>query len=129
MFIRTTRSAAVVAVLLLASAGAASAQTVTTPKQHFGFNIGDDYHLATYDQFLAYWQKLDKESTRVQVIEIGRTEEGRPHLAAIVTAGGLLFYAHRWADWTGLALLTAALVIHFGHFGHLGRRTNSDTHV
>jgi hypothetical protein len=86
MFIRTTRSAAVVAALLLASAGAAAAQTVTTPKQHFGFNIGDDYHLATYDQLLAYWQKLDKESTRVQVVEIGKTEEGRPHLAAIVTA-------------------------------------------
>jgi hypothetical protein len=72
--------------VLLASAGAAAAQTVTTPKQQFGFNIGDDYHLATYDQLLAYWQKLDKESSRVQVVEIGRTEEGRPHVAAIVTA-------------------------------------------
>ena len=46
--------------------------------------------------------------------------------AMLVTAGGLLFYAHRWADWTGLALLAAALVIHFGHFGP---RTNSDAHV
>ena len=33
-----------------------------------------------------YWQKIDKESTRMQVIEIGKTEEGRPHLAAIITA-------------------------------------------
>ena len=67
-------------------AASASAQTITSPKQHFGFNIGDDYHLATYDQFQAYWQKIDKESPRMQVIEIGKTEEGRPHLAAIITA-------------------------------------------
>src|SRR5215208_3491891 len=70
----------------LSIAASAAAQTVTTPKQHFGFNIGDDYNLATYDQFIAYWQKIDKESPRMQVIEIGKTEEGQPHLAAIVTA-------------------------------------------
>jgi hypothetical protein len=73
-------------VLTLAVASAAAAQAISTPKQHFGFNLGDDYQLATYDQFQAYWQKLDKESTRLQVVEIGKTEEGRPHLAAIVTA-------------------------------------------
>ena len=71
---------------VLAAAAGAGAQTITSPRQHFGFNIGDDYQLATYDQFLAYWQKIDKESPRMQVVEIGKTEEGRPHLAAIVTA-------------------------------------------
>jgi hypothetical protein len=81
----TTRYAAVVGAVLLTAASAA-AQTVTPPKQHFGFNIGDDYQLATYDQLTAYWQKLDKESNRMQVVEIGKTEEGRPHLAAIITA-------------------------------------------
>src|SRR5262249_15209065 len=29
---------------------------------------------------------LDKESSRMQVIEIGKTEEGRPQLAAIISA-------------------------------------------
>ena len=72
--------------LVLAAAATAGAQTITSPKQHFGFNIGDDYQLATYDQFQAYWQKIDKESARMQVVEIGKTEEGRPHLAAIITA-------------------------------------------
>src|SRR5919106_2656013 len=85
MIHRRFRSGALLAAALLLSANA-TAQTVTSPKQHFGFNIGDDYQLATYDQFQAYWQKLDKESTRMQVVEIGKTEEGRPHLAAIVTA-------------------------------------------
>jgi hypothetical protein len=81
----TRRCAAVLGVLLLVSA-AVTAQTITTPKQHFGFNIGDDYQLATYTQFVAYWQKLDKESDRMKVVEIGKTAEGRPHLMAIITS-------------------------------------------
>jgi hypothetical protein len=79
----------VIALLLAAASGPAAqskAPALTSPKQFFGFNIGDDYQLATYDQFIEYWHRLDKESNRMQVIEIGKTEEGRPHLAAIITA-------------------------------------------
>ena len=71
---------------LLACAAPAVAQTITTPKQHFGFNIGDDYQLANYTQFTEYWQKLDKESDRMKVVEIGKTAEGRPQLMAIITS-------------------------------------------
>jgi hypothetical protein len=84
MHLRITRSTLMIG-LLLASA-AAPAQTITAPKQAFGFNIGDDYQLATYTQLVDYWTRLDKQSDRIKVVEIGRTEEGRPHLAAIVTA-------------------------------------------
>ena len=80
-----SRALAAVLVLLIITA-AASAQTLTTPKQHFGFDIGDDYQLATYTQFVAYWQKLDKESERMKVVEIGRTAEDRPQLMAIITS-------------------------------------------
>ena len=87
---RHFRTLAVAAALATIAVSVPSAQTkapaITTPKQFFGFNIGDDYQLATYDQFVEYWQKIDKESNRMQVIEIGKTEEGRPHLAAIITA-------------------------------------------
>src|SRR4051812_1269221 len=90
MFVRPLRAAALTLALTAAAVSLPAAQskpvTITTPKQHFGFNIGDDYQLATYDQFMAYWKKIDQESNRMQVIEIGKTEEGRPHLAAIVTA-------------------------------------------
>ncbi len=88
MLTGTKRSRRVFAasLLLLATAAAAAAQTVTTPKQHFGFNIGDDYQLATYTQFVDYWQKLDKESDRMKVVEIGKTAEGRPQLMAIITS-------------------------------------------
>ncbi|HSL21760.1 MAG TPA: M14 metallopeptidase family protein, partial [Vicinamibacterales bacterium] len=73
--------------LALAIAGAsASAQSVTSPKQQFGHEIGADYQLPSYQQLVAYWQKLDRESDRMKVVEIGRTAEGRPQLMAIITS-------------------------------------------
>ena len=90
MPVRCFRAPALAAALVVIAVSGPAAQTrapaVTTPKQHFGFNIGDDYNLATYAQFSDYWQKIDKESDRMQVVEIGKTEEGRPHLAAVITA-------------------------------------------
>ena len=37
-------------------------------------------------QVCAYWRKLDAQSDRMVVQEIGKTSEGRPHLMAIVTS-------------------------------------------
>ena len=73
--------------LLLAVVAAPVAQTqVTTPREQFGANFGDDYFLANYKQIAAYWRKLDRESDRMVVQEIGKTAEGRPQLMAIVTS-------------------------------------------
>ncbi|MEO7084601.1 MAG: M14 family metallopeptidase [Gemmatimonadaceae bacterium] len=71
---------------LLVAAASASAQHVTTPKEFFGHNIGDDYYLPNYDQFAAYWHKIDAESDRMQSVDMGKTSEGRMQLAAIITA-------------------------------------------
>jgi hypothetical protein len=71
----------------LVCAATAGAQTrITTPTEEFGFNFGDDYSLANYKQISAYWRKLDRESDRMAVQEIGTTAEGRSHLMAIVTS-------------------------------------------
>lgn len=59
---------------------------ITSPKEFFGFNIGDDYKLATYTQFVDYWHKIDQESDRMQVEEIGKSAEGRPQLMAVITS-------------------------------------------
>src|SRR5215207_9643147 len=59
---------------------------IPSPKEHFGFAIGDDYHLATYTQAEAYFKKLAAESERVRLVEMGKTEEGRVHWMVIVTA-------------------------------------------
>ena len=83
---RMTLVMVVLLVALVAAAPGAQAPRVTSPKEEFGFNFGDDYQLATYTQLTAYWQKLDRESDRMVLQEIGRTSEGRPHLMAIVTS-------------------------------------------
>jgi hypothetical protein len=71
---------------LAAPRAAAQAPAVTPPKQHLGFNIGDDYCLANYKQLASYWLKLAGQSDRLKVVSIGTTEEGREQLMAIVTA-------------------------------------------
>jgi len=81
---RTWHAAALLPLVFAASTAGAQGH-ITTPKEFFGHNIGDDYFLPNYDQFMAYWKKIDAESDRMQVVEIGKTSEGRPHLAAIVT--------------------------------------------
>jgi hypothetical protein len=86
MKMRSLRNRLALCGFLVVAAAVAQAQTITAPKQQFGFNIGDDYQLATYTQFVEYWQKLDKESDRLKVVEIGKTAEDRPQLMAIVTS-------------------------------------------
>ncbi len=61
---------------------------VTSPKEQFGHEIGADYTLPNYQQLMAYWRKLDGESNRMIVQEIGKSAEGRPQLMAIITAPG-----------------------------------------
>jgi len=82
------RSAAVLAAALVLSTPYAllSQGSITTPRQEFGANFGDDYFLANYAQISRYWQKLARESSRIVVREMGKTAEGRPHLMAIVTS-------------------------------------------
>jgi len=64
----------------------ASAAAVTSPKQQFGHDVGDDYFLVNYTQYVDYLKKMDAQSDRMQVVEIGKTEEGRPELMAIITS-------------------------------------------
>jgi hypothetical protein len=68
------------------AAPVATARAITTPKEAFGFQIGDDYCLANYQQLKAYWEQLERQSDRIKLVTIGTTEEGRPQLAALVTA-------------------------------------------
>ncbi|GAB4044003.1 M14 family metallopeptidase [Spirosoma jeollabukense] len=72
--------------LLAVSLSTAFAQTLPSPKEHFGFTIGDDYQLATYTQTEAYFRKLAAGSDRVKLVDIGMTEEGRHQLMLIVSS-------------------------------------------
>ena len=58
---------------------------VPSPKSHFGFNIGDNYHLATFTQTEGYLKKVAAASNRVKLQSIGLTEEGRNQYMVIVS--------------------------------------------
>ncbi|MGH7675789.1 MAG: M14 family metallopeptidase, partial [Gemmatimonadales bacterium] len=63
-----------------------TAQRLATPREALGFDIGDDYRLATYTQLQAYWAALADASPRMTLDTIGTTAEGRPQLMAILTS-------------------------------------------
>ncbi len=65
---------------------AQSVKNITTPKEALGFNIGDDYHMASYTQLEAYWTKLAGESNRMKLVDIGPTAEGRKQYMAIISS-------------------------------------------
>ena len=71
---------------LTAAALFAQAPKITTPKQALGFNIGDDYHMASYSQLESYWKKLASESDRMKLVDIGFTAEGRHHWMAVISS-------------------------------------------
>ena len=81
--LRVGLAAFVVAATLQAQA---TSQKLTSPGAQFGHEIGADYVLPDYTQFVAYWQTLARESDRMTLDTIGVTAEGRPQLMAIITS-------------------------------------------
>jgi hypothetical protein len=75
-----------VAPLLIAQQSTAVRANITTPKQAFGFNVGDDYQLANYVQLEKYWKQLASESDRMKLVDIGKTAEGRTQWMAVITS-------------------------------------------
>ncbi|HZH34370.1 MAG TPA: M14 metallopeptidase family protein, partial [Pyrinomonadaceae bacterium] len=62
-----------------------SAQT-PAPKDVLGFTPGDDRKLASWNQIVDYFQKLDRASDRVRFEEIGKTTMGKPFVYATISA-------------------------------------------
>jgi len=96
---KTSLALAVLAALFLAGpAPSQGVRKVTTPKEHFGFNIGDDYQVANYTQLEEYWKKLAAESDRMKLQSIGLTAEGRPQYMAIISSPDNLKKLDRYRD-------------------------------
>jgi hypothetical protein len=71
--------------LLISSTLLVEAQNVPTPKSHFGFSIGDNYHLATFTETELYLKKIAAVSKKMKLVSIGKTEEGREQYMVIVS--------------------------------------------
>jgi hypothetical protein len=78
-----------VAATLLAVVVATTAQaqqSIPTPESVLGFAVGADFKLATYDESIAYFQKLASSSNRVRLVDVGKTSTGHPWTLAIISS-------------------------------------------
>ncbi len=75
-FPRALVVAAAIAAASLPLAGQAT-RKLTTFKDLFGFDIGDDYQMANVlRSWREHWKKLATESDRVKLVEIGHERRG-----------------------------------------------------
>ncbi len=74
----------------------AESQTIPSPESVLGFQVGDDFKLATYDESLNYFQQLDAASDRITMVNIGLTSEGRDWYFALISSPQNLVEVERY---------------------------------
>ncbi|MBC6951558.1 hypothetical protein DWB58_26835, partial [candidate division KSB1 bacterium] len=57
-----------------------------SPQAVFGFQMGADRKLVDWKEITHYFEMLDRSSERVQVVEFGKSTEGRPMIMAVITS-------------------------------------------
>jgi hypothetical protein len=72
----------IVALLVCRAAIAA----VPTPESHFGHRMGTDRQLLDWSKVVSYFEALAKTSDRIHVEQLGKSTEGRPFIAAWISA-------------------------------------------
>ena len=73
--------------LLFLVTGVATAQKkIPTPAEVLGFAPGEDRKLASWDQIVDYFQKLDAASDRVVFETLGNTTMGKPFVMATISS-------------------------------------------
>ena len=82
-------SVAVTAILIVALAptrATARQQSIPTPESSFGFKVGADFKLATYEQSLTYFRALDEASSALTLVKVGKTSEGRDWFFSLISS-------------------------------------------
>jgi Zinc carboxypeptidase len=98
------RSATMLAVVLSVtrlatpSTVAGQASGVPTPESVLGFRVGADFHLARYEESIAYFEKLAASSPYVRLMEVGQTSNGRPWKLALISSPSNLESIDRWRE-------------------------------
>ncbi|GAA3771753.1 M14 family metallopeptidase [Plantactinospora mayteni] len=62
------------------------AAAIPTPEQYFGFRIGSDGRLATWDRMVPYFRLIADRSDRVSFQEVGKTTNGNPYVLLTITS-------------------------------------------
>jgi hypothetical protein len=64
----------------------ATARVIPAPEEVLGFRPGDDRKLASWNQVIDYFRKLDEASDRVKFETLGKTTMGAPFVMATISA-------------------------------------------
>ncbi|HSL24156.1 MAG TPA: M14 metallopeptidase family protein, partial [Vicinamibacterales bacterium] len=73
--------------VLVTFASSPVAQTqVTPPEKFFGHQLGADRKLARWDRIVEYFRELEKQSDRLQVVDMGRSTMGNPFLLVFISS-------------------------------------------
>lgn len=88
--------AAAILLACIFGAGINAQSQVPTPESVLGFKPGADFKLASYDQTLDYFQRLDAASDRLTLIEVGRTTNGLPMVIALISSAENLRNVERY---------------------------------
>ena len=95
---RIVRVATVALAALALNAPLAAQNRVTPPEEQFGHEIGAEWMLFNYEALHDYFIRLANESDRMVLDTLGYTEEGRPHIQAIITAPVCSGFRRRISD-------------------------------
>jgi hypothetical protein len=86
---RKARACLVAAFSLVVSGSGASASAqarLTPPEQFFGHPLGADRKLARWDKLVEYYRQLDRESPKLEVLEMGSSTMGHPFLLLFISS-------------------------------------------
>jgi hypothetical protein len=72
------------ALALIVSSFASAA--IPAPESVLGHKPGDDFYLASYDESLAYFQKLAASTNKLKMVPVGKTSQGRDWYVAILSS-------------------------------------------
>jgi hypothetical protein len=73
-------------IILVLTVALPAQRRLPTPASVFGFEPGADDKLATYDQVVSYFKKVDAASDNVTLVEAGTSTQGRTYYFALVSS-------------------------------------------
>ncbi|MBC8224845.1 peptidase M14 family protein, partial [Candidatus Bathyarchaeota archaeon] len=59
---------------------------VTSTEEFFGFQLGSDRKIARWDKIVDYFNKLQEQSDKIKVVDMGPSTEGNPFLLLIISS-------------------------------------------
>ncbi|MCJ7579969.1 MAG: peptidase M14 family protein, partial [Candidatus Aminicenantes bacterium] len=68
------------------SSWALAQSDITSPKEFFGFRLGSDRKIARWDKIVDYYNLLNSESDKIDVINMGPSTMGNPFLLVIISS-------------------------------------------